>query len=456
MSTVLEESTTPEEAASSVLQRRPDDTPTLPPTPFEWWKALPIIDANLSGSARAVASGLARKTYKSGVKKATLQELSEWSGCKSERTVQRALEKVLASGLLARKRTRDGYVYTWTTAAYGGAQCSSQEHTLTRTAVSANSNVVQGVPLPVELVEQRLVHHYLLKRKSKYGAPGTVPSSKKLALLTQAARETICADIVHATLLRAAHGVELGEALDETCQRALGYFFENPGDADWLLKHQHPLNAMPRDLPSIMAKLCRLKSYQPPPETGSKLDNVLFEVDKHKCACGEKATRFWYGTQDKPGKYTCSRRECHPFVGETHVETQLAEGKHGAVDVRDVQGDNQPTTAPMGVELVQTVFNPRPPLETEKMPPVPRPAGRTIAKRPEKETSPELGRVKRAFERYPALAAIGETTLDGLIDEFNPDTLVRLAPEMARQMPRNQTQNQTTAWIFKFALENAA
>lgn len=98
-----------------------EDAPPISLPPFSEYTTRKVIDAKLKQGAQLVAIRLAWKTKKNGKVKLSMPELSEQTGY-DRKTLGRIMGKIVESGLLTRKRTRDGYVYTWTRLAYNVAE----------------------------------------------------------------------------------------------------------------------------------------------------------------------------------------------------------------------------------------------------------------------------------------------------------------------------------------------
>ncbi|TXH50441.1 MAG: hypothetical protein E6Q97_20425 [Desulfurellales bacterium] len=304
--------------------------------------------------------------------------------------------------------------------------------------------------------ERLLVVRYLAKRASKYGAPAKLPSSQQLASISQQTRDAVLPDIVFAALQRTDCD-NFGEAMERTIDAVLGFYFANDGVNDWLKNNQHPLDAMRRDMPKIMSAVFKLKAYRKPEIRDEKLERISSDVSAHKCACGEQATRFWLGREGKRdlGQYTCSKRECSPLWngdGNERDEARLGEKQLGSVDVPNLRRANREEAAPVGVELVHTLFDSRASNGIGEMPAVPR---QKSAKHT-REKSPHLGRVMAIFGRFGRCKDVSEEVVDGLLELFEPDDLIRVVPEAARQLPQGQTTAQLKAWFFKRVQEKAA
>ena len=136
-------------------------------------------------------------------------------------------------------------------------------------------------------------------------------------------------------------------------------------------------------------------------------------------------------------------------MSEVQNGSRLGQNQQRSVEMPDLQGHRETETPSGRVELVHAVHNPQPPSKTPVLPPVPRSAS------VQEVVSPEIGRVKRAFERFPSLEKIAENA-SKLVGVFDADTLVKIAPKAARNIPLNKTANETSAWLFKFVVDNAA
>lgn len=455
MSTVCEEPITAKDAASSILQGPSDKAHTPLDVVFKPWPAVRIIEHRLKGFAQLIAIHCARRTPKSGSFKFRHSEMAEWAGC-SEHTVARLMPTIITSGLLERKRTRDGYVYRWTTAAYGSADGPTTSDKSLRSGVLIGADTDSSAAERLAVAERLLVVRYLQKRKSKYGAHPKLPSSQHLATISQQSRDVVLPDIVFAASQRT-DCENFDAALERTIDAVLGFYFANDGSGDWLKNHHHPLDAMRRDMPKIMSLVFKLKAYRAPEIRDEKLERISSDVSAHKCACGEQATRYWLGREGnrESGAYTCSKRECGPLAdgdGDEHNETRLGEKQHRAVDVSQLRGANREETAPVGIELVHALFDSRASNGVGEMPPVPR----KNAAKPARQKSPHLGRLMAIFGRFERCKDISEDVIDGLLELFEPDDLIRVVPEAARQLPQGQTTAQLKAWFFKRVQAKAA
>ena len=123
-STCKDESTTAARGSSSdcTAGDAEADRETSPPGKFKpWGPVARLIQARFGGTTQLVAFQLARHTPPDGVCHMTapvMAKITKWS----EVTCRDALAEIVAheSKLVARKRTRDGYVYTWSREAYTG------------------------------------------------------------------------------------------------------------------------------------------------------------------------------------------------------------------------------------------------------------------------------------------------------------------------------------------------
>ena len=85
-----------------------------------WGPVARLIQTRFKGTTQLIAFQLARHTQRDGICHMTGPLMSEITGY-HEDTCRQAMADVVKAGLVTAKKTRDGYVYTWSRDAYTGA-----------------------------------------------------------------------------------------------------------------------------------------------------------------------------------------------------------------------------------------------------------------------------------------------------------------------------------------------
>ena len=446
-------------AASSSLQRNDESIAVSELGAFKPWPAIRVIESRIGGTAQLIAIHCARRTPKSGEFKFLITEIAGWVRC-CEQTVRRMMPEIINAGLLTRKRTRDGYVYTWSRDAYGGADVGARRENILFQA----SHLHGGWDSVSEAtVEQMLVEAYSEKWNSKYASPSArgLPSSKGKAAISPNASRIIVSDLIFAAQKHRDLRDKPVEALRETIRLTLMAYFENPGyDGKWLVNNQHPLDAMSRDMALLMSRLFKLKVYrEAPAEVEARVpqvDRAAAAIHEHSCLCGEQATRVWFAPENSAGRqnvYTCSKKECSParIKQEATNETRLGSTNDRAMDVQEVHLGGDTNAAPVAKPMGQGLDVSRPRFDPAKMPAVRR---NPATNKPVLTATPEASRVKLIFEKYPSLRAVPCHVVQGLLDVVPEERLTKMAPHAAAEFSRQTlSEQQLAAKLFKFCIE---
>jgi len=255
-------STTSHHISSGAPQRANDNLV------FKPWSAIPAIEKRLGGLAQLIAIQMARRTDKNGNVAITLERIAEIVKC-SDETVRRAMVEIIASNLVERRRTRDGYVYQWSTDTYSGGGVVS---VLDKRCFPNTGHRMWETVTP-EVVCDELEKLYRHQRSEKYGVPQDLPLNADYCVLSRKTRAIVGPNILFAARKRQG---EPAEALEQTLLLVCKKFLAMAGNDDFLKKSGHPLEELGRqngrDLARILEDVLKTKPYRP--ETAEQLEQV--------------------------------------------------------------------------------------------------------------------------------------------------------------------------------------
>lgn len=275
---------------------------------FKPWQAIKVFEKRLPGLVQLAAIHIARRSDGAGIARGhcvSVEAIAELLHC-TESTASKAIKAVVESGLLTRRLTRDGYVYTWTRDAYnsGGVVSGLDKRCFPNTGHRMWDNVTP------DSVCDELEKLYRGLRGEKYGVPQDLPLNANYCVMSPKTRAIVGQNLLFAAKKRQG---EPAEALEQTLVLVCKKFLAMAGNDDFLKKAGHPLEELGRqngrDLARILEDVLKSKPYRP--ETVEHLEQA--EVSRphshERVKVVEAMPRFEFVAPQQPPKARSMVRE---------------------------------------------------------------------------------------------------------------------------------------------------
>lgn len=236
----------------------------LPLPPFNKWDTKVVIEAKLKKAPQLLAKSLADKTKRSGKIKISLPELARETGY-DRKTLGHIMEEIVESGLLTRKRTREGYVYTWTRLAYNVADVGP------RSDMSEYQNIASSEATDLAALRRDVVGGYTWAWRRHYDIPDDIKIARDAATISDAQLLEMrphLSDLV--TRLPPRDDIELSP-VERASRRFFSQWCRRNGKNDCLKNARHPLWRLSKqdifeDFATVFAKLAKEQAQRNPVE----------------------------------------------------------------------------------------------------------------------------------------------------------------------------------------------